>query len=182
MGAVAGTADREVADVLTSAVAGDEAAFRYLIRAYHEDMRRVCCYVTRDVALAEEATQAAWSIAWRKVGTVRDPSRLRPWLVSVAVNEAKRMLRRRRRREHFEVIKETSDVPGGVDPASGVSGIDLRMALEHLDPDDRALLAMRYVAGFNSTELAEAIGITPVGTRQRLKRLLDRLRQELADD
>jgi DNA-directed RNA polymerase specialized sigma24 family protein len=40
---------------------------------------------------------------------------------------------------------------------------------------------MRYVAGFNATELAEAIGITPSGVRNRLERLTARLRQDLAD-
>mgnify|MGYP001815508628 CR=1 FL=1 len=48
-----------------------------------------------------------------------------------------------------------------------------------LDPDDRALVAMRYVFGFDATELSATTGISPAGTRQRLKRLLDRLRQEL---
>ncbi len=58
---------------------------------------------------------------------------------------------------------------------------DLRNALEGLDPDERALLAMRYVAGFNATELSTVIGLTPSGTRNRLERLLSRLRQELSD-
>ena len=59
--------------------------------------------------------------------------------------------------------------------------MDLRAALDRLDPDDRALLAMRYVAGFDSNELALALGISPAGTRSRLKRLLDRLREDLTD-
>jgi RNA polymerase sigma factor (sigma-70 family) len=48
-----------------------------------------------------------------------------------------------------------------------------------LDPDDRALLALRYVAGFDSNELAKAIGISPSGVRNRLERLLKRLHEEL---
>ena len=36
----------------------------------------------------------------------------------------------------------------------GIAAIDLRNALNGLDADDRALLAMRYVAGFDATELA----------------------------
>ena len=51
-------------------------------------MRRVCAYVTGESAIADEATQAAWAIVWKKIGTVREPSSLRPWLISVAVNEA----------------------------------------------------------------------------------------------
>jgi DNA-directed RNA polymerase specialized sigma24 family protein len=50
-----------------------------------------------------------------------------------------------------------------------------------MDPDDRALLAMRYGAGFKSNELAIATGKTPAAIRQRLKRLVDRLRDDLDD-
>lgn len=39
---------------------------------------------------------------------------------------------------------------------------------------------MRYVAGFNANELAVVTGKSPAATRQRLKRLLDRLREDLA--
>ena len=53
--------------------------------------------------------------------------------------------------------------------------------LKRLDPDDRALLAMRYGAGFDSNELALATGRRPAAIRQRLKRLLDRLREDLDD-
>ena len=80
-------------DLIASAAAGDEVAFRQIIATHHDDMRRVCSYVTRDEAVADEAAQAAWSVAWKKIGSVRDPARLRPWLVSVAVNEAKQLLR-----------------------------------------------------------------------------------------
>ena len=169
-------------DVLASAAAGDEIAFQRIIADHHDDMARVCSYVTRDDAIAEEAAQAAWSIAWKKIGSVREPASLRPWLISVAVNEAKQLLRKRRRRAEIEVVMEATSKAGGVDPATGVAGIDLRAALDRLDPDDRALLAMRYVAGFDSNELAAALGISPSGIRNRLERLRTRLREELSDE
>lgn len=173
-------AQRANSDVIAAAAAGDELAFRRIISEHHEDMRRVCAYVTRDDAVAEEAAYAAWSIAWKKVGSVRDPDSLRPWLTAVAVNEAKRLLRKRKRRAEIEVRADASGEAGGVDPATGVASLDLRAAVDRLEPDDRALIAMRYVAGFSATELAVATGKSPAATRQRLKRLLDRLREELA--
>ena len=181
MGAMTRTAERQLAGVLSSAVAGDEIAFRQIIAAYHEDMRRVAAYVAADHDLAEEATQAAWLIAWKKLGNVRDEEHLRPWLISVAANEAKRLLRKQRRRVMFETVAEASDEAGGVDPATGIGGLDLDAAMARLEPDDRALLAMRYVAGFDATELAAATGISPSGTRSRLERLLRRLREDLDD-
>jgi len=67
------------------------------------------------------------------------------------------------------------------DPERRIDAIDLRNALARLTDDERALLAMRYVAGFDSTELAHATGLSPSGTRARLARLLDRLERELTD-
>ena len=172
---------RDAPDVIASAAAGDEIAFRRIIAEHHDDMRRVCSYVTRDEAIAEEAAQAAWSVAFKRIGSLREPASLRPWLIKVAVNEAKQILRKRRRRAEIEVSNDATAEPGGIDPATGVAAIDLRAAVERLDPDDRALIAMRYIAGFDSNELALATGKTPAATRQRLKRLLDRLRQDLSD-
>ena len=182
MEAVTSSAREGGADVIAAAAESDAAAFRWIITEHHDDMRRVCRYVTRDDEITEEAVQAAWSIAWRKIGTVRDPARLRPWLIAIAVNEARQLLRKRRRRAEVEVATDASTRPGGFDPGSHVRSLDVRAAIERLDLDDQALLAMRYVAGFDATELSHAIGISPAGTRTRLKRLLDRLRQELSDD
>jgi DNA-directed RNA polymerase specialized sigma24 family protein len=57
--------------------------------------------------------------------------------------------------------------------------VDLRNALAQLSPDDRALLALRYVGGFDSTELSEFTGLSPSGTRARMQRLLAALRDEV---
>jgi RNA polymerase sigma-70 factor (ECF subfamily) len=180
MGAMTQTVSRQHAGVLAAAAAGDEVAFRRLIAAHHDDMRRVARYITRDRTLADDATQAAWVIAWKKLGNVHDETHLRSWLVSVAANEAKRLLHKRWRRAQIEVTTDTSERAGGIDPATDIASLDLRASLDGLDPDDRALLAMRYVAGFDSNELAAATGISASGVRNRLERLRNRLRQELA--
>ena len=171
--------DTDQARVIESAATGDELAFARIVAEHHGRMHRVCVFVCGDEQIAADAVQAAWSVAWRKLGTVRDPGRLGPWLVSVAVNQAKDLLRSRQRRSRVEAAIDASLEPGGIDPATGIDALDLRAALARLDPDDRALLAMRYVAGFDSTELAHATGLTPSGTRNRLERLTARLRQEL---
>jgi RNA polymerase sigma-70 factor (ECF subfamily) len=172
--------DDKLTGAVALAAAGDEVAFARIVQAHHDDMTRVCFVICGDLDIADEAVQAAWPIVWRKVGSLRDPSRLRPWLVSIAANEARLLIRRRRRRTVVELA--VADATSDVDPAGRVADIDLTNALARLDPDDRALLALRYVAGFDSTELARATGRSPSGTRARLARLLARLRTELRDD
>ena len=165
---------------VASAASGDEYAFARIVAAHHDDMARVAYVVCRDVDVAQEAVQEAWSVAWRQLPKLREPERLRPWLVAIAANEARQMMRGNRRRVVRELAFET---PAGdqmaVDPAGLASALDLRNALNRLSPDDRALLALRYVAGLDSTELSKATGLSPSGTRARLSRLLSILREDL---
>ena len=91
------------------------------------------------------------------------------------------MLRARRR--HTVVELDVADVGSSRhDPAEAIRAVDLRAAVRRLDPDDRTLLALRYVAGFDSAELGPAMGMSPSGVRSRLERLVARLRKELDDD
>jgi RNA polymerase sigma-70 factor (ECF subfamily) len=181
MEAVTRVAARQRTDVTASAVVGRDVELRHIIAAHHEDMRRVCLAISGDVAIADEAVQAAWLVAWKKLDRIYSAEHLRPWLVSVAVNEAKHLLRSRRRRSQLELATDGPGDVGGGDPAARIGTVDLWAALRRMEPDDRALLAMRYGAGFNSNELAIATGKTPAAIRQRLKRLVDRLREELDD-
>lgn len=180
MASVAAAIDEGLAGAVALAAAGDEAAFARIIRAHHDDMTRVSFVICGDLDLADEAVQAAWLIVWRKLGSLRDPDRIRPWLMSIAANETRQLVRRGRRRSVIELAMADAAMPS-VDPAVRVDDLDLTNALARLDPADRTLLALRYVVGFDSTELAKAIGRSPSGTRARLARLLDLLRTELSD-
>ena len=176
-------------DSLRAAVAraatGDEMAFARIVAAHHDDMARVAYVVCGDVELAQEAVQAAWQKAWTKLGSIRDAERLRPWLVSIAANETRQLVRSRHRRWLRETVMEDGEQPGtrvGPDPAGRAAQLDLANALAGLEPDDRALIALRYAAGLTSDEIGRAIGMTGGGVRARLARLLTRLREELHDD
>ena len=182
MEAVTQPAEPDLSATVASAAAGDEYAFARLVAAYHEDMRRVCSLVTRDDGLAEDAVQSAWAVVWRKLGSIRQPDRIRPWLVSIAVNQARDLLRKRKRSTEIELLANVAAVGAGVDPATGVDSLDLLRAMDRLDPEDRALIAMRYVVGFDASEISSVIGLSPSGTRARLSRILGRLRQELDHD
>jgi RNA polymerase sigma-70 factor (ECF subfamily) len=168
-----------VASIVELAGAGDEAAFARLVATYHADMARVAFVACGDRELAEDAVQSAWLVAWRKLHSLRDPERVRPWLLSVTVNETRQLVRRRR----GPVVEVDPQFPGDPrgDPSSGIERLDLRRALAHLSPDERALLAMRYVADLGSDELGMAVGTSASTARTRLCRIVDRLRKELRD-
>lgn len=178
----AATASRPAiaSELVHRAARGDELAFARIVAAHHADMVKVCVTVCGDIETAEEAAQAAWALAWRRMRSLREPNRLRSWLVSIAANQARDALRRQRRRPVVELDLADSGAGTG-DPASRAGDIDLRRALASLDPMDLSLVALRYVAGLDSFELAAALGMSASGVRARLARILDRLRLELGD-
>ena len=173
------TDDTAAAELLVAGVrAGDDAAFTRLVAAYHEDLLRVAFVITGDVDMASDAAQLAWQTAWRKLANLREPDRVRSWLVAIAANEARQLTRRQRRRTVVE-IAVGPDSSSADDPAGTISRLDLANALSHLTAQDRELIAMRYVIGLDSFEIAAARGRSASGTRARLARVLGQLRKEL---
>jgi RNA polymerase sigma-70 factor (ECF subfamily) len=159
------------------AAAGDEVAFSRIVGAYHDDMCRVAYVICHDTELAHEAVQQAWEIAWRRLRELREHDRIKSWLIAIAANEARQVMRRQRRR----VVVEQAAPPSNVREGSTVwtRNLDLRSALTTLSPEDRELLALRYVAGIDSTQLSQITGLSPSGTRARLQRILATLRSEI---
>ena len=184
MTSMTGHLDDTLARAIPLAVSGDQAAFARIVQAHHGDMTRVCYVICGDLDLADEAVQSAWAIAWRKLGTLKDP-RAAASVARIGGGQrgsATRQHRRRRTVVELSVVPGAEHAQAAADPAGRTADLDLVNALAKLDPEDRTLLALRYVAGFDSFELARATGRSASGTRARLARLLDRLRTELGDD
>ena len=160
------------------AAQGDEAAFTRLVSEHRAAMARVAFVICGDPEATHDAVQSAWSIAWRRLHTLRDPEQVRPWLVAIAANEARQIMRAQRRRPVID-ISDAPEQDAGGNPGDVIGLVDLQRALAHLKPDDRRLLALRFVAGLDSTEIARHTGLSASGVRSRLARLVDRLRTDI---
>jgi RNA polymerase sigma factor (sigma-70 family) len=167
------------AALIALAMAGDESAFARIVAAHHGSMARIAYLICGSLDVAEEAEQAAWAKAWRRLGDVREPSRLRPWLMSVAANEARQIMRGQKRRTVRELVMGGPTSTPGTDRAALM---DLAAALAKLDTRDRAIISLRYIAGLDSAEIGRAVGMSASSVRVRLHRLLGRLREELGDE
>jgi RNA polymerase sigma factor (sigma-70 family) len=175
-------------DVVGRAQQGEADAFTMLVDLHHAELVRIAYVVCGDLEVARDAVQAAWVKAWLGLPKLRDPERLRPWLIAIAANEARMAIRSRRRRALRELTMPSDDGEGWsyrqvayASQAPATDRVDIARALAMLEPDDRELIAMRYLAGLGSDEIARATGRSASGVRARLSRLLARLRQELND-
>ena len=68
--------------LVQSAATGDEIAFARLVAEHHASMARVAFVICGDADATRDAVQSAWTIAWRRMGSLRDPLQVRPWLVA----------------------------------------------------------------------------------------------------
>lgn len=89
---------------------GDETAFTELVREHHRALVALARTLVGDND-AEEMVQMAWIKAHAALGGFEGRSRLRTWLSSIVLNEARMALRARRR----ESLTGDADVMGGDD-------------------------------------------------------------------
>jgi RNA polymerase sigma-70 factor (ECF subfamily) len=174
-------ASSEPAALLARARGGEREAFTAFVERHHAELVRIAYAVTGDLEAAYDAVQQAWIKAWQRLPSVREPERLRAWLIAIAANEARQHLRAQRRRRVREIAAPDDD-PVGPEGFATADRIDLSAALLRLEPDERGILAMRYLAGLTAEEIGAATGLTASGVRSRLSRLITRLREELHDD
>jgi RNA polymerase sigma-70 factor (ECF subfamily) len=182
MKAYEGVDTTATADLLARARTGEREAFTVLVERHHAELVRIAFAITGDVDVARDAAQLAWIKAWQRLPTVREPERLRAWLIAIAVNEARQHLRAHRRRRVREIAPPTQDEIPEQSGITSADRLDLAAALVRLDPADRGVLAMRYLAGLTAEEIGVATGLSASGVRTRLSRLIARLREDLDHD
>ena len=133
---------------------------------------RYLAQMVRDRALAEDLLQDTFHDALRsrtQLAAVRNPE---AWLFGIARHRALQALRRRRR---FEAALNRLALRRPAQPETAEI-IAVRDLLERtLEPEDRALLLLRYLHDFNANELAEMTGLSAEAIRQRLSRARHRL-------
>lgn len=135
--------------------------------------------LTGDAADAEDLVQETFVRALDRPPVRRDEP-WRPWLVKVALNLGRDLLRRRRRRRYegpwLPSPIDTEDAPPSVEPmAEGTPAAryDLLesvsfaflLALEALTPAQRAVLLLRDVFDYPVREAAEALGFTEANVK-----------------
>jgi RNA polymerase sigma factor (sigma-70 family) len=172
---------RDDAELVRAATAGDRGAFAAIYDRYADRLHDFCWGLLRDRDEAADATQDAFLVAAERLGQLRDPERLRPWLYAVARSQALRRIRARSREAPEEEMTDLPDPTTGPEHAAEQS--DLRQlvwdAAAGLSNRDRALLDLHLRHGLEGTELAQAMGIEPGHAYVLLSRLRDQVERSL---
>jgi RNA polymerase sigma-70 factor (ECF subfamily) len=161
------------------------ADFVALVPLHTAAMLRVATALV-GAADAEDAAQEAVVRAWQAWETLRDPAALRPWLLRITVNVCRQWQRGgfgRRMRLVETLPEESGELLAALEASPGSSdhtgALDLRRAVNELREELQVIVALRYYAGMDATEVGDALGIPPATVRTRLKRALGILRERM---
>jgi RNA polymerase sigma factor (sigma-70 family) len=172
---------RNDAELVRAATAGDRGAFAAIYDRYADRLHDFCWSVLRDRDEAADATQDTFLVAAERLGQLRDPERLRPWLYAVARSRALRRARARTRLAPEEDMTDLPDTASG--PEQAAQRADLRdlvwNAAAGLSERDRALLDLHLRHGLEGADLGQAIGVEPAHAYVLLNRLRDQVERSL---
>jgi RNA polymerase sigma factor (sigma-70 family) len=171
--------------LIAAARAGDKQAYAQLLQRHQAVAFRAAYLICGSVAEAEDATQEACVKAWLALGRFRPAAPFRPWLVQIAVNEARNRQRGAGRRAGLALRLSSEPASAGVAPSAEAEALAaeqrarLAAAVGALREDDQLVIAARYLLGLSETETAIALGLRRGTVKSRLSRALGRLRTQL---
>lgn len=155
---------------------GERAAFDELIRRWHDPLWKYARRLTGDDDAANEAVQDAWLRVLRGIAKLREPSKLRPWLFSIA----RRVVMDRFRHQYAEpamVPIDDTDVAVEDAPADDLELLEQELAT--LPVLERDVLVLFYLRELSLNELVDVLSV-PLGTvKSRLFRARHALRRQL---
>jgi RNA polymerase sigma-70 factor, ECF subfamily len=200
MGADATSGTTESLRLLEAARDGDEHAFGELVAAHRSELHAHCYRMLGSPYDADDALQETLLRTWRGLAGFEAGRPLRPWLYRIATNVGLDAIAKRRRRVlPVDCGPPAGEGEGPGEPVvelvwlepypdetlgleSGFAAPEARYeqresvelafvaALQHLPPNQRAVLILREVLGFSAGEVAESLETTVAAVNSSLQR------------
>src|SRR6266511_4194598 len=183
-------------DILMRARSGDEVAFRELVEPYRSELQFHCYRILGSVQDAEDLLQETLLAAWRGLDRFEERASVRAWLYRIATNRSLDALRASRRRPGDQRMTQMPEptrwsepvwlepypdvlLEGIADEAPGPEAryetkeaiaLAFIVGLQHLPPQQRAVLVLRDVLGYRAAEVAEMLETSEASVNSLLRR------------
>jgi RNA polymerase sigma-70 factor, ECF subfamily len=191
--------------IVSAAIAGDEAAFTQLVERYRGELQVHAYRMLGSLEDAQDALQEAFLRAWRSRTTYDGRSTFRAWLYRITTNACLRILERRPRRlvpyeagpaaELGTRPVPPADLPWlqpypdllldqGPEPEDAVVAretIELAFlaAIQHLPPRQRAVLILRDALEWSANETAVVLDMSVAAANSALQRARATMKERL---
>ena len=172
------------AEYLQRALQGEQDAFTVLVEAYQTPVYNLCYRMLGSPQEAEDAAQETFWRAYRNLSRYDTARSFATWLLSIAAHYCIDQQRRRRLPTiELDELLEMENIAPDPSPTPEKQALKaeelevVQQQLNELNPNDRAVLVMRYFHEFSEEEICHALAISKSAVKIRLHRA----RQHMAD-
>lgn len=171
------------ARLVEAARLGDVAAFDALVKRYARPAYALAYTIVRDRPDAEDICQDVFVRALERLEDCRTPARFAGWFFAIVRSTAQNFQRRERLRRGPAI--DGLDPTSRDNPARDAERSELRArlgdALAQLSDNECSVVLLHDLEGRGHREIAAALGISEVNSRQQLFAARRKLRERLAD-
>ncbi len=172
------------AALIARILAGETEVFHELIRPYERLVYVTIFAILKNEAEAEDGAQETMISAFRNLRSFRGDAKLSTWLVTIAMNEARRRLRKAKTAKEDSLDETVGDADGDYTPAVLTDWREiplealernelkekLQEAVKLLPEKYREVFVLRDIEELNQEETASALGINVTLVKVRLHR------------
>lgn len=185
------TTNTSDAALVAGHLAGDPSALAGMYDRYADSLHDTAAAMLNDRSEAADVLHDVILIAAERLGQLRDPDRLKPWLFAILRNEVYRRTKKRRRTiatdfsgsdEGYDMADERELDPA-VDVSDEAESEDLaelvRNAARGLDDRDQLVLELSVRQGLAGQDLADALGVSANQSYTLVHRMRERVERSL---
>ena len=161
--------------LVTRASGGDKEAFAALYTRYKDDLYRYAFFKLGDAEDACDAVSACITAAYENIRSLRAASAFKTWIFRILYRCCCALMREqseRRARADLTQLEKLAAPQNRLSP-------ELQEAFGVLCAEDRDIVLLSVIAGYNSTEISAITGLKSSTVRSRLKRSLAKMKQFL---
>lgn len=145
-------------------------SFELLFKENYTKIFLTIYYYSNDQYIAEDAVQQAFIIALKKMNQLKDKDKFVPWVTSIAINEAKHLLKQQSGNRIISLTDVhqnlyTKDLEESLDLKNDVQDI-----LKRLKDQEAEILVLKYITDLTLRQICDLLGINIPNAKIRLFR------------
>lgn len=169
------------AELVERVQAGDRRSFDTLYLRHARYVAGTVFRVIGDDRELDDIVQESFILACENIERIKDPERFRRWVVTIAIREATRVLRKRRRRSTIGG-QLAHGAPGASVPEDLAPAKELYAALDRLPEKLRVPWTLYRIVGESLGDTAQACGVSLATVKRRIAAAEERLERRLHGD
>lgn len=172
--------------VITNAVIavqnGDSSGWTVLDNEYRDQIYRFCLDKVKNTHEAEEITQQTIVTAFQNIGSLKNPKRFKPWVLTIANNKCTDYYRRIQKNMNFSsagneeadgyfdnVVENEEELYPEIHLDEAAQRKIIRHFIYNLPKEQAQCIELKYYQGLKGSEIASQLGINANTVRSRLR-------------